>query len=89
MPGLSNCPSDRRNCGSVTACCDSLWHLILLEPKLAQPVSHPPASSSPYNRFTFPAIETDAITYLGLRSPAVHARLAEREAYSPPADLLD
>lgn len=50
---------------------------------------HVTDNRSPYNLFTFPAIEADAITYLWLRSPGGHARLAELEAYSPPADLLD
>ena len=50
---------------------------------------HVTDNRSPYNLFTFPTIEADAISYLWLRSPDGHARLAELEAYSPPADLLD
>ncbi|GDY21386.1 hypothetical protein LBMAG56_27330 [Verrucomicrobiota bacterium] len=45
---------------------------------------HVTDNRSPYNLFTFPTIEADALTYLWLRSPDGHARLAELEAYSPP-----
>ena len=50
---------------------------------------HVTDNRNPYNLFTFPTIEADALTYLWLRSPDGHARLAELEAYSPPADPLD
>ena len=50
---------------------------------------HVTGNRSPYNLFTFPAVEADAVTYLWLRSPDGHARIAELEAYSPPADLLE
>ncbi|QDU93779.1 PQQ-binding-like beta-propeller repeat protein [Lignipirellula cremea] len=38
-------------------------------------------NESPFNLFTFPAAQVDAVTYLWLRSPDSHARLAELEGY--------
>lgn len=44
---------------------------------------------SPFNLFTFAAVEADAVTYLWLKSPDGHARIAELEAYLAERELLE
>ena len=51
-------------------------------------IGHVTANRSPYNLFTCEPIETDAITYLWIKSADGHARVAEIEAYGPADELL-
>ncbi|MDA1015308.1 MAG: PQQ-binding-like beta-propeller repeat protein [Planctomycetota bacterium] len=44
-------------------------------------VGHATNNRSPFNVFSFPAIETDSVTYLWLKSADRHARIAELEGY--------
>jgi hypothetical protein len=67
------------------------YAIFLREPKTgrwqqAGSVRH---NRNPFNLFTFPEIETDALQYLWLKSPDGHARIAELEAYAAERDLLD
>ena len=46
-------------------------------------------NKNPFNLFTFPAVDVDAITYLFLDSPDKHARVMELEGYGASERLLD
>ena len=72
-------PADRYGTPTETA-----WAALFLASEQAGYVT---GNNNPFNLFTFPAVETNEIVYLWLKSADRHVRIAELEGYRP-ADLL-